>query len=284
MTRADKIKNFMLSPGVSILAGVLGLALWSLTAAFSYQAAAISVLTVALITREIKARTLYRGPNFTIIGLFIMLQAAVGATFTGCLIALTGAIALTGIISCFARPDKTRLLFLIYMVLGLGAMVCRSFAILAPVMLAPLILIRAFSPQGLMAAILGFITPAIILCGFGVYDAMSLQAIYTSPFTGHIGLTTIAAVSAAALSVIATFFRSYGYPAKMRAGNLAILGLTLMAAAAPLANAADAGDYLPLVNLCTAYNIAHFSAYKKFGWIAAVVVYVAAGVFIFLPK
>lgn len=284
MTRADKIKNFILSPGVSILAGVLALALWSRTAAFSFQAAALSVLTAALITREIKARTLYRGPNFTIIGLFIMLQAATGATFTGSIIALTAAIALTGIISCFSRPEKTRLLFLIYMVFGLGAMVSRSFAVLAPIMLAPVILIRAFSPQGLMAAILGFITPTIILCGLGICDFFALQAIYTATFTGPISLTSIAAVSTAVLSVIATFFRSYGYPAKMRAGNLAILGLTLLASAAPLINAHDAGDYLPLVNLCTAYNIAHFSAYKKFGWIAAVIVWIAAGVFIFIPK
>jgi len=269
--RAARIKSLLLSPGVSIAVALIGLI--ELTGYRDWWLpAALSAAVGALMVYEIKARTLYRGPNFPFIGLFMLLQAAVNPTLTGCLTAAVAAMAMTALFLCFSRPGETRTIYLIGLFCGVGALGARCFLMLAGALLTALVLVRAFSMRGLVASLLGLLTPLIILGGFGLYNPDRLIEIYSGPWLIGFNLPTLSAGAIAAMFAIAMFLPSYGYTAKARARNMAMLGLTAWAIALPILDSVHHTDYLPLVNLCAAYNVSHFAATRRFGWIGAMAV------------
>lgn len=269
--RAARIKSLLLSPGVSVAIALIGLI--ELTGYRDWWLpAAISAAVGALMVYEIKARALYRGPNFPFIGLFMLLQAAVNPTLTGCLTAAVAAMAMTALFLCFSRPGETRTIYLIGLFCGVGALGARCFLMLAGALLTALVLVRAFSMRGLVASLLGLLTPLIILGGFGLYNPDRLIEIYSGPWLIGFNLPTLSAGAIAAMFAIAMFLPSYGYTAKARARNMAMLGLTAWAIALPILDSVHHTDYLPLVNLCAAYNVSHFAATRRFGWIGAMAV------------
>lgn len=272
----------MLSPGVSILAGLVGIYGLSVNSNEFWLALLPTVLTAALVVQQLKVRKLYSGAQFPFIGLFIALQAATSSTFTGSFIALIAACAMSVMFLCVQRPDQTQPIFLTYLVCGIGALFCRSYALLAVALFVPLILVHAFSMRGLVAAFLGIITPFMIATGFNLCDLSQLTEVYAGAWRFGFDLPTIVVAALAVLSAMATFLQAYGYPAITRARNMSLLGLTGCALALTFADVNTARDFLPLLNLCTAYNIAHFVASRLFGWIAVVFVWLlSAGLIMF---
>lgn len=261
-SRQPRLQRFLLSPGVSLIAGAVGAALmfghwWALLA---------SILMAAAMVTQIKALTLFRGRNYPFIGLFMLLQAALTPDITGILLALTALFSLILLLRCFLAPQNTRTFFLINLLCGLGALYARSFAFLALLLLLCLILVRAFSLRGLMASVLGFITPAILILPFDLQRFSALHTIYASRLVPgwSVPLTVVAAI--AFLSVIATFLPAYGYPAQARARNMTILGLAVGALALPFLDFAHAPAYFALLNLTTAYCLTHLASLRRHSW------------------
>lgn len=277
---AARIKSLLLSPGVSVAVALVGLIEMTVYSG-RWPPAAVSAAVGALIVYEIKARALYRGANFPFIGLFMLLQAAISPTLTGCLTVAVAAVAMTALFLCFLRPGKTRIVYLTCLFCGIGALGARCFLMLAGALLTALVLVRAFSMRGLVAALLGLLTPLIILGGFGLYDPDRLIGIYGEPWLIGVNLPTLTTGAVAAVFAIVMFLPSYGYTAKARARNMALLGLTAWAIALPVLDSAHYADYLPLVNMCAAYNVSHFAATGRFGWIGALAVYLLAVGFYF---
>lgn len=282
MQKAERIKNVALSPGVSVLVALLGAVGLLFTGFFSWVAVVLSVLAGAFMVFVAKGRALFRGSAFPIVALYLWLQAAIAADASGSLLALIAVGAIAMLFVCFANPGNTRIPFLTYLVCGLGALVSRSYAMLAIALFMPAILMHIFSMRGLVASLLGFITPLIILAGFGLYDPLELVDLYGYGWFIGADPFSLASVAVAAVSVLLTFFKAYGYPAKMRAGNMAMIGLTAVACVFPFIDSANALSYLPLINICSAYNLTHFAATTRFGWILALVVCLASGTALFL--
>lgn len=276
--RESRFKSLILGQGLSLATALAGLImLWSRHD--SWIAMALAAAISALMVYEIRARALYKGPNFPFAGLFMLMLAAITPGITGMLLATVAAGAMTLLFLCFSRPGETRTIFLIYLFCGLGALGSRSFALLAVALFPAMILVRAFSMRGLVAAMLGMLTPAIIAVGFGVYDPHSLVDIYAAPWVAGFDAPTMMAGATALLFGLAMFLPSYGYPAKARARNMAILGLTACAVAMPMADSANSFNYLPLVSLCAAYNVSHLAATRRLGWFWAIAVGAAAVLF-----
>lgn len=276
--RATGLNNFLLSAGISVIVGLLAA---SMMLPANWLMVVLSVAICVLLVYDIKARGLYKGSNYPFIGLFLTLQAVTGASWTGTLVALYYALALTVMFFLFQRKEQTKTIFLIYLFCGLGALWLRSFILVGASILISFILMRSFSFRGLVAALLGLITPLIILGGFGLLDIFTLIEDYMQPFVIGYNPDLIFSSAVALLSGLVMFLPSYGYPAKQRARNMSMLGLTVCAIVMPCVDFLNMGQYMPLLNLCAAYNVAHFAATRRYGWIGCLIVLIASIVFSF---
>lgn len=274
--RSTRLKNVLLSPGVSVVIGLIPAAVMLTD---SPAALLLSAAVCALIIFNIKARALFRGPNFPFAAIFMALQAAVGASWQATLPALYFAIVLTGAFLLYQHPSETKPIFLMFLLCGLGALWGRCFALCGVALLVVIILLRAFSLRGLVASLLGFITPLIILFGFGQLDIFTPVEDYLGPFALIISPYWMLSASVAFIFALAMFLPAYGYPAKQRARNMAMLGLTACAIILPCIDPESHFLLLPLLNLCAAYNVGHFAATRRFGWIGALPVLIAAVIF-----
>lgn len=277
MTRAERIRRFFLSPGFSVIVGAAALTVMALRSPGpeGWLATLLTAGIAALMVYSIKARALFRGPNFPFAALFPALQAVSIPSLTGTLVALVAMWALMVDFVNFHNRDNTRPLFWLYLICGLGALGDRSFALLGAALLVPAILVHYLSARGTVAALLGFITPAILAIGFGLYDPRRLPAMYLPEWLPGFAPVPLALGALALLSALLTFWPSYGYPAKMRARNMAVIGLAAALCALPSLDSADAAELLPALNLCAAYNLAHYSVLGRATWVT--VLLVAAG-------
>lgn len=279
LDRPTRIKNLILSPGISLILAVVA---FCAMLPGNWPAAILSIPVCGLMVSNIKARALFRGPNFPFAAIFMALQAATAASLTGTAMALCLSLALTALYLCFQRPDMTRTLFLIFLCCGFGALWMRGFLFLAVALEIAVVLLRAFSLRGFTASLLGLITPLIILGGFGVVTPADLAATYSTPMIPGVNVRWLLPAAVGLLFGILTFLPSYGYPAKARARNMAMLGLTFCALPLPCIDSLNCADYLPLLNLCAAYNVCHFAASRSFGWVGALAAVGAAAACFFL--
>lgn len=241
----------------------------------AWLAALLSIPVCGLMVTNIKARTLFRGPNFPFAAVFLALQAATAASWTGTAMTLYVALALTPLFLYFQRPEETRTFFVIFLGCGLGALWMRSFLFVGAAMLVVILLLRALSLRGVVAAMLGLLTPLIILGGFGLLDVFTLIEDYSLPLLCNIPTAWILPGSITLLFSLIMFLTAYGYPAKARARNMAMLGLSACALVLPCVDSLNASDYLPLLSFCAAYNVGHFAASRRFGWIGYLAVIIA---------
>ncbi|MCM1310619.1 MAG: hypothetical protein NC301_06300 [Bacteroides sp.] len=271
--RAYRIKRVILSPAVSVL-----IAACACAALLSADRAGVPALIAVcvMMVYNVKARILYKGANYPFAAMFMVLSTVFGATLTGSLTALYVAGSLTVLYFLYQRREQTKVIFLIFLVCGLGALWSRSYLLIAAAMVVVTILMRAMSLRGFVAALLGFITPLIILGGFWLIDIFTLIETYLQPFYFGFDIHQLFISTVALLFGIVMFLPSYGYPAKQRARNMAMLGLTACSVVLPIIDHANALDYAGIINICGAYNIAHFAATRRFGWIGGLLVIIGA--------
>lgn len=281
--RPKAIQRIIQSPTVSVLAALAATGPMLLHGGNdAWIAALLSAVIAALMVSQIKARVLYRGAYYPFVGIFMLAQAAMTADVAGSVFTCVAIAALTVLLICYNQPEATRAFFVIYLMCGLGALFDRSYSLLSALLLVALILVRAFSARGLMACLLGFITPAIIALPLQFIEVSKVITTYSQGFTPGYSIPLIVIGSIAFIAGIATFLPAYGYPARSRARNMAILGLTAGAIALPFIDFANAHRYTGLLNVCMAYNVCHFISNKRAGWIYIIIMWLAMGVLIFV--
>lgn len=265
--RPKAIQRILLSPATSILMAIIALGLMSAWVGCSWIVTLLSLIIAALMTSQIKARALYNGVYYPYLGIFLLLQAAMPPSIEGIVLTLVAIVVITTLLICFNVPSATRALFLIFLACGTGALFNRSYALLAGIFLVATILVRAFSARGLVASLLGFITPAIITLPTKIVNYQIVLSAYNKYFAPGYDTELIIIAFAALIAGSITFLPSYGYPARSRARNMTILGITIGAAILPFIDFANAENYYGLLNLCVAYNICHMASLKHSGWI-----------------
>lgn len=223
-----------------------------------------------------KAYNVLRSVTRMQIGLFAVMAAAVPRLVvnvnSGIILALVVNLCLLLLFSCYEFAGGVRRVFLSFLLLSLGAAMQYSFVVFIPVMWLVTAQMRIFNLRTLLASLFGILTPWIILLGFGL---VSPDEIHMPQVTGifrayeedsAIYLMAITAFTAFLLIVAITLniTKTIAYNARARGYNGA---LTLTAVATVIAlcvNYNNLPAYLPLLNVCAAYQITHWFVNHRF--------------------
>lgn len=256
--------------------GDLGLALpspglWPLTSLFSALlnlALNFMIMTMMLVVNG--AFNVMRATSKLPVGLFIIMQAAVPSELlvfnSGTLLALAVIICIYLMFSCWDHPWPMRRVFLVFAILSLGCAVQYCFLVFIPVFLLMCVQMRIFNSRTLIAAFLGIATVWINLLGFGIisisdFHLPELQSIFAAPDLMDVLYMLIVAGFTATLLLTATLLnlvKTIAYNARARAYNGALVLIALVAVAAMLLNYNNVLAYLPLLNMCAAYQLTHY--------------------------
>ncbi len=281
LNRASRPERLFLGPTFSALlsaVGVAAMAFWG-GGAEKWLVMLISVIIGVIATVQIRARNLFKGPNYPMLATFMLLQGAASQSISGCLLAGYALITTISLFFCFMQPKLTRTFFLIFLLTGTAAVFNPQWLMWGGVTVALLITVRAFSMRGLVASLLGIITPYIIIPFGAVALTRSLEPLehllvrYQQPqfeFPAQITSAYLFSAALCALFALASFLTAYGYPAKARSRNMSIYVLSGSAIVCPLFCIGGSAFWLPLLNLCAAYHCAHFIATRRSGWLIAI--------------
>lgn len=267
--KANLIQRVLLSPSASVVISLVAAA-WLIVGQNQWLGTLFSVALGIFGAYQIKARTLFKGANFPFAALFLALQAATRPTLLGNIFGATAFTALIVAMLLFQQRQQTRVIFLIMLVCGFGALGARCFLLLSPALTIALAIMGAFSLRGLVASVLGLLTPLVIAVGFGLYNPLNLLEIYSSPWLDTLDYPMLIAAIPALLFALVMFLPAYGYPQKQRMCNMAILSMTLSATAMAIVDPVHADDYIVLINLCSAYWATHLAATRRHGWLAII--------------
>lgn len=240
-----------------------------------FASIAANALVMVLLTLILKSSNILRSTTRLPLAMFAVMQLATPSLavqfYTGTLLCLTvtSCVALT--FTCYRAPWRTRRVFLIFFALSLGTATQYSFAIYMPVFLAGCAQMRIFNRRTLLAALLGVITPWWILAGFGIVDLTALEMPRFESIFSIIDYSgTVLLLSAAGLTALlsltafaAASVKAIAYNARTRAFNGLFAVLTLVSVVAMVADYRNFIVYLPTLNLCAAYQTAHyFTVYR----------------------
>ncbi len=178
---------------------------------------------------------------------------------------------------CYRAPNRTRSVFLIFMLLsGLSAFQY-CFLVYLPVFLIGCAQMRILNARTLVAALLGCITPWWILFGFGVIGLQDIHLPSPGSLTARIdagdivslvsvGLTVLLVI----LSYVLNVLKAIAYNAQSRAINGSFATLTLFTILAIFLDFNNIASYIPLLNFCAAIQLAHFFSVHRAekSWIA----------------
>lgn len=272
LNRPERIKSIMLSPGVSIILAILGATFIVFSAPQWFITLPLSLVVGVWMTYEIKSKTLFKGGNFPFLANFLLLQSLTGQSVTGAVFALVSLAGFILAIANYENRSNTRMIFTYFLICAVGLLLNRSFAMLIPVMFFVFVAVRAMTFRGFVAIFLAILTPVILLLPTNILDIDSVFREYTAPWltifqTSDVNLQVIVSCVVALMVTLMIFLTAYGYPAKQRAGNMAMIVLTFGAMLLSLVDIFDSSAFLPLLNLCIAYQCAHFAATRTFGWL-----------------
>jgi hypothetical protein len=202
--------------------------------------------------------------------LFMVMQAAIpvisGQFYSGTILCAVVAVCAGILFSTFNNPGATRSVFIIFLLLSLGALTQYAYAVYIPIFLLGCVQMRIFTGRSLTAAILGIITPVWILTGFGILhpDNFSMPE-FTSILSAirnrellHISVTTGVTLLLCLFSGAGCILRTYNYNSHGRSFNGFIYLVSISTIIMIFVNYINVTAYLPLLNCCTAYHTAHF--------------------------
>lgn len=174
----------------------------------------------------------------------------------------------------------TRTIFLIFLLIGTGALFFSAFVVMIPVLFIGAVQLKAMSMRGFVAMLLGIVTGPWLLVGSGLVPLESvaflqnphLFALPEGMAQFHLAVSAGGAALACVIFGGACFLTYYGYQSKVRACNSFLYLLTAVAMLLPVVDFDSAEQYLPLLNLCAAYHVAHFATSRPRGWSGVAVV------------
>lgn len=210
------------------------------------------------------------------LGLFALMAAAVPRLVvnvnSGILLSLTVNAAIFLMFSCFDSPWRVKRVFLSFLIMSLGAAVQYSFVIFIPVLWIIAAQMRIFNIRTLFASLFGIATPWIILLGFGIvspedFHIPQVTDIFTT-FEEDSALYLLAVTVFTAfllvIAIVMNLSRTIAYNARARAFNGALTVTAIVTIIAISINYNNLLAYLPLLNVCAAYQITHWFVNHKF--------------------
>lgn len=236
----------------------------------------LNLLIMLMMYNVNKAYNVLRAVTKLHIGLFAVMQAAIPASVltlnSGTLLALSVICGIYLMFSCYDNPWRTRRVFLTFLLLSLGAAVQYCFVVFIPVFWLMCAQMRIPAPRTYIASVLGLLTVWILLPGFGVVTAADFRlpspaAIFSAMNPGSAvyllivaGYTAFLLVTSTALNVMKTI----AYNARARAYNGALTVVAVTTVAAMILNYNNIMAYLPLLNMCAAYQLTHYFVNHRF--------------------
>jgi len=229
-----------------------------------------NLAVMAMMVAINRAYNVLRSMTWLEVGLFAIMQAAVPratvALGSGVLVCLAVALCVFLTLGCYGAPDRTRTIFLVFLILSAGAATQYAFAVYIPVFWLMLAQMRILSGRALAASLMGIAAVWILLLGCGAVGPgdLSLPAPAGPPahIGVHHGLYPLCVAAASTLLLIAALganvLKTIAYNARARAYNGALTVLALVTVVAMALDYGNMASYLPLLNLCAAYQVTHY--------------------------
>lgn len=237
---------------------------------------AVNLLVMVMMILVNRTFNVLRAVTWLPAGLYAVMVAAVPSVVlrlnSGPILALAIICCIYLMFSCYGEPGRTRRVFLAFLILSAGSATQPCFVIFIPVFWVICAQMRIFSVRTVLASLFGLLTPWVIMLGSGLrtFSDIHLPAIesvftvYSTPAIVYLlivsGITAVIAITSTALNV----WKTIAYNARSRAYNGA---LTLVAVVTIIAMAVDCRNltaYVPLLDMCAAYQLTHYFVNHRF--------------------
>lgn len=202
---------------------------------------------------------------------FFMLATAstpiVAGQFGGAvLLAIVVLLAMWIMYTIYAVRASSRRVFLVFFLLGCGAMVQYAFLLYAPVFLIGLGQMRILKFKKIIATLLGLITPAWIVWGLGLLPLPALPVIEFTPPSmllstpgGWPFLITVAfSLCLGFLTGMVNLIKIIGFNSQARAYNGLLMLISIATGVFAIINFTNLAFYVILLNACVAFQVGHF--------------------------
>lgn len=245
--------------------------LWLHSRTVSFIAALIANgLTITAMLLLNKVYNVMRSMTSLFITLFACMQMATPDTATqfygGSLLAVAVPACLIILFGCYKQSGTAEKIFFIFFVLSALSTTQISFAPYLVAFVVGMAQMRIFSLRSLLAAMMGALTPWIIILGYGVCDADAVRLPQFEGFFAGIDVgdtillaATLLFTAATALSLyILNVIRTIAYNARARAFNGSFTIVSLITAIAMCADYDNILQYVPLFNFNAAMEMSHY--------------------------
>ena len=265
---------------VSPIVGNLGWGLPSANLWFRFGiASAVSNLVVSL---SVALLTVYINRTFNVLRsltslvatMFLAMQVALpsllGQFYGGSLLVLNVMLCVGALFSVFSDNRGQRRVFLIFCMLGAEALTQIACLFYVPVFLLGCAQMRIFSLRTFLAALLGLITPAWIVLGFGIVEPQTLlqtpQTSFLTPAWSMFDsadmvqalVTTGITIVLGIIFMVANLLKILSYNSRVRAFNGFLTLLFCATAIFTILNFNNITSYNKLLNLLVDYQIEQF--------------------------
>lgn len=201
----------------------------------------------------------------------IALPSVLGAFGDGIMLTLLMLVCAMLLFSVFSDSQGQRPVFLAFCLLGAALFFRLSYLLYVPVLLLGCMQMRVFSLRGFLAAMLGLITPAWILFGFGIVDPRDLNIpdlsnLWDFPLTAgsvRIIVVTGFTILTGFCFMVANILKILSYNSRVRAYNGFFTMLFVFTAIFAAVNFRNITFYVPLLNCMAAYQVSHFFTYRR---------------------
>ncbi len=228
----------------------------------------VAIGTLMLVAN--KVFNFVRSMTSIFVSAFFLLELAVPVTSsvfnTGTALCL---LLVLGVLALFASYEDTHSQGRIYLTMCILAAACMwqwAFVILIPAFAIGFVYMRAIDFRGVLAMLLGLITPFWIVMGLGIvnpltdFKPLQINAVWASLDLSQMRLLVGWTAVVAVLSIILTVMNLttiLNYRLQFRVYNAFFIVVTLLSVLAMCVDYRDMVVFLPLLNLCLAIQLAH---------------------------
>lgn len=222
-----------------------------------------------------RAFNILRSLTALVATMFLAMQIAIprvlGRFNDGTVLALVMLLCAGLLFSVFSNPGGQKRIFLAFFLVGLAAFTRMAYLFYVPVLLVGCVQMRVFSLRDLLAAILGVITPAWILLGFGIVDwreirfpaLMEWWQLQITPDTVRLMVVAGFTIATGVFFTVANLLKILSYNSRVRAFNGFFTMLFVATALLTVVNFNNLTFYIPLLNCMAAYQVGHFFTYRR---------------------
>lgn len=236
----------------------------------------LNILVMVMMTMVNSTYNVLRTMTWLQVGLYAIMAAAVPSVVlslnSGPLLALAVICCIYLLFSCYADPGRTRRVFLAFLIMSAGSAVAASFVVFIPVLWIICAQMRIFNTRTVLASVFGILTPWIIMLGGGLrslddFEIPSIESVFSVLGTPDIIYLLIVCGLSATIAIVSTamnVWKTIAYNAKARAYNGALTMLAVVTIVAMIIDFRNMTAYVPLLDMCAAYQLTHYFVNHRF--------------------